>query len=85
MKKVTLEFHDVRDELPEKSGDYITYRNGFYSCMPYSAKYKAFNQYDFLEYSEEHTIRVEYWAEEPDGEIFGEEGEQEDEDSKSEA
>lgn len=85
-KKVTLEFHDVRDGLPEKSGDYFVLTHGHYfTALPYSSKYKVFNQYDSLEYNEQHTIYVRFWAELPSQEIFEDEGERENDDCASEA
>lgn len=86
VKKVTLEFHDVRDGLPEKSGEYfVNVNERHFSVLPYSSKHKAFNQYDCLEYTEEHTIYVRFWAELPSQEIFEDEGERENDDCAIEA
>lgn len=85
-KKVTLEFHDVRDGLPEKSGDYFVNALGrYFTVLHYSSKYKAFNQFDECEYTEQHTIYVRFWAELPSQEIFEDEGERENDDCASEA
>lgn len=85
-KKVTLEFHDVRDGLPEKSGAYFVNTLGHnFTVLPYSSKHKAFNQCDCFEYTEQHTIYVRFWAELPSQEIFEDEGERENDDCTSEA
>lgn len=36
----------VKDRLPDSSGLYLTYLNGFYYVVSYSTKHKLFNVYD---------------------------------------
>lgn len=40
------EWFSVRDALPEKAGEYLTYHGGFYMLLNYSPRYKVFNVTD---------------------------------------
>ncbi|WP_294465567.1 hypothetical protein [uncultured Anaerofustis sp.] len=66
--KTTIEWHDVKKELPNKSGNYLCYidKNNI-TELPYSYVYKKFNARDF--YENKHVllteINIKYWAEIP--------------------
>ena len=72
MKDWKLTWHKASEELPEKSGEYLTiieskvHKNGILqlNTMPYSKKHKAFNAHDH-ETVPSYPITVAYWTEYP--------------------
>ena len=64
--EITIKFYDIKEKLPEKSGDYLTINgHGYWSQMHYSTRHKHFNVYD-RDASAKHALRPDYWAELPD-------------------
>ena len=65
---MTIEWHDAKKELPEKSGKYlVNYIGGETMTVNYSAVHKKFNAYDYdkAEQAEFFEIKVKWWAELP--------------------
>ena len=63
-------WHNAREELPEKSGMYLSITPcGNFSDIPYSAKHKRFNFYDYFDPNdncENYIYPTIFWAEVPD-------------------
>lgn len=63
----TIEWHNAKAELPEKSGEYLVYKEFTESVcsLHYSHLNKAFDCYDWCtsEQAKEHEISVLWWAE----------------------
>ena len=74
--KITLDFTNVNDNLPEKSGDYLCYvrfdndpmfrdieHDGYLGLMNYSTRYKLFNVVDYAIDTNTAITGVVMWAE----------------------
>lgn len=74
--KITLDFTNVNDNLPEKSGDYLCYvrfdndpmfrdieHDGYFGVMKYSTRYKLFNVGDYSNDTNTAITGVVMWAE----------------------
>ena len=63
-------WHKASEELPEKSGWYFSItRSGTFSNIPYSAKHKRFNFYDYNDPNdqcENDIYPTIFWAEVPE-------------------
>lgn len=63
--KVEVEWHDVREELPQKSGAYLTIDyQGTMDMMDYSARHRLFNVGDEEE-EPMYPVPCTWWAEVP--------------------
>ena len=74
--KINLDFTNVNDNLPEKSGDYLCYvrfdndpmflgikHDGYFGLMNYSTRYKLFNVVDYAIDTNTAITGVVMWAE----------------------
>ena len=74
--KITLDFTNVNDNLPEKSGDYLCYvrfdndpmfrdieHDGYLGVINYSTRYKLFNVVDYAIDTNTAITGVVMWAE----------------------
>ena len=60
-------WHNAREELPEKSGWYISVTpSGTFSNIQYSAKHERFNFYDYNDPNDPNIYPTIFWAEVPD-------------------
>ena len=65
MVKTVINWHDVKEELPEESGEYLAYSLIGGICwypIPYSAKHKAFNVSDENDAPKHTLLNVDFWA-----------------------
>ena len=51
----------VDDRLPEESGEYLTYHNGYYMTLSYSARHKMFNASDDIAKANSAIHTVTHW------------------------
>lgn len=64
--EITIKLHDVRDKLPDKSGDYICVDHyGRWWQLHYSTRNRAFNSHDRDEVAT-YALYPDYWAELPE-------------------
>ena len=56
-----VEWISVDDRLPEESGEYLTYHNGYYMTLSYSARHKMFNASDDLAKANSAVLTVTHW------------------------
>lgn len=57
------EWISVKDRLPDSSGNYLTYRDGYCYVLSYSTKHKLFNTFDEVdsEGAKRYHIAVTHW------------------------
>jgi hypothetical protein len=67
MLETVIKWHDVTEELPEKSGAYFIHSYSFHE-VHYSSKHKLFNAQDYYTEDEAkgYAIYPNYWAELPE-------------------
>lgn len=67
MIKTTIEWHDGKKELPEKSGEYLVKCACLYFVMGFSSKHNKFNCRDDATGEEAAATEMfpKYWAELP--------------------
>lgn len=77
MKEIKLQFHNAKEELPEKSGFYMAITDtNLVTSLDYSAKHKLFNASD--NYTKA-AVPVKYWAKIDDIEEWLNEGAEDEE------
>lgn len=57
-----IDWINVKDRLPEKSGEYLIYANKYTGVVNFSKRHMKFNAFDNLENSKCAFLDVTHWA-----------------------